>query len=194
MTHDPVATLTDRRSTPPQQKPSLASCFWCDQPHPAAHPLSVCPVCTASFSTMRSLEMVGSFPLTDEAIDGLRMRRSAGNYALGYMDGASFVVFYVGRADHDVRTSLHRWVGNPSRYERYAPATKAAWGLRHNGPLPFGTPSSAPVECAETGYTHFAFSYADNADDAYEKEWRNYDAFGGGRGLDNDVEPASAVQ
>jgi hypothetical protein len=46
---------------------------------------------------------------------------------------------------------------------------------------------------AETSYTRFAYSYARTAEEAYAKEWRNYDAFGGGCGLDNRAHPISAA-
>jgi hypothetical protein len=142
---------------------------------------------------MRSLEMSGSFPLSDGAIDDALMRTSPGNYALGYMEDDTFVVFYVGRSDCDLRQRLHDWVGMPSRYDSYASPAKAPWGSCHRGPLPVGTAVSARVENGESSYTHFAYSYARSADDAYAKEWRNYDAFGGGHGLDNESEPTSVV-
>jgi hypothetical protein len=142
---------------------------------------------------MRSLEMSGSFPLNDEAIDGMLMRTSPGNYALGYMDGDTFIVFYVGRSDCDLRRRLHEWVGMPSRYQGYATPAKAAWGVRRRGTLPVDAPASARVENAESGYTHFAYSYARSAEEAYAREWRNYDAFGGRCGLDNESEPISAA-
>lgn len=142
---------------------------------------------------MRSLEMSGSFPLSDEAIDETLMRTSPGNYALGYMEGDTFVVFYVGRSDCDLRQRLHDWVGMPSHYESYASPARAPWGSYRRGPLPVGTPASARVENAESSYTHFAYSYARSADEAYAREWRNYDAFGGAHGLDNESEPISMV-
>jgi hypothetical protein len=185
--------LTENRSEIGQEVPPPVSCFWCERLHPGEHPLSVCPACTAGFSTLRSLEMSGSFPLSDEAIDETLMRTSPGNYALGYMDGDAFVVFYVGRSDGDLRQRLHDWVGMPSRYERYASPAKAPWGEHRRGPLPVGTPASARVENAESSYTHFAYSYARSADEAHAKEWRNYDAFGGTYGLDNESEPISVV-
>jgi len=175
------------------QETPIVSCFWCERLHPGRHPLSVCPVCAAGFSTMRSLEMSGSFPLSDEAIDDTLMQTSPGNYALGYMEGDAFILFYVGRSDRDLRQRLHDWVGMPSRYESYASPAKAPWGSRRRGPLPVSTPASARVENAESSYTHFAYSFARSADEAYAKEWRNYDAFGGGHGLDNDSEPVSVV-
>jgi hypothetical protein len=48
-------------------------------------------------------------------------------------------------------------------------------------------PALAGVGSADSGYTRFAYSYAASAEEAYAKEWRNYDAFGGSRGLDNDA-------
>src|SRR3990172_838853 len=121
------------RSEIAQEAPPLVSCFWCERLHLGKHPLSVCPACAAKYSILRSLEMTGSFPLSDEAIDEALTRTSPGNYALGYMDGGTFSVFYVGRSDSDLRRRLHEWVGMPSRYEEYASAAKASWGVRRRG-------------------------------------------------------------
>jgi hypothetical protein len=167
----------------------LESCFWCEQPHPSALALSVCPSCTARYSTMRLLEMCGSYPLDDESIDNLITRTSPGNYALGYMDGDEFSVFYIGRADSDLRRRLHEWVGTPSRDQRYASAAQASWGVHHRNRFPVDAPTLAHVGSATSAYTRFAYSYAWTAKDAYAKEWRNYDAFGGHRGLDNENVP-----
>ena len=183
--------LTKDRSDNRREVPPLVRCFWCERLHAGEHPLSVCAACTARFPTMRSLEMSGAFPLNDEAIDETLMRTSPGNYALGYMDGGAFLVFYVGRSDCDLRTRLHEWVGMPSRYESHASPAKAPWGVHCRGSFPVGAPASARVESAESSYTHFAYSYARSADEAYAKEWRNYDAFGGDHGLDNETEPIS---
>jgi hypothetical protein len=46
---------------------------------------------------------------------------------------------------------------------------------------------------ADSSYTRFAYSYANSAEEACAKEWRNYDAFGGSRCLDNETQPAAAV-
>ena len=92
-----------------------------------------------------------------------------------------------------MRQRLLDWVGMPARYESHASSAKAPWGEHHRGPFPVGTPASARVENVESSYTHFAYSYAFSADEAYAKEWRNYDAFGGSRGLDNEDEPISVV-
>jgi hypothetical protein len=143
---------------------------------------------------MGSLEMDGSYPLDDDAIDEVVRRTSAGNYALGYMDGGTFAVFYIGRSDSDVRRSLHEWVGTESRYARYAAPTRAAWGSRPRGHLPHGAPTLSHVgNDVESGYTRFAFSYARSADAAFEKECRNYHDFGGSHGLDNEGEPVSTT-
>jgi len=142
---------------------------------------------------MRSLEMRGSYPLNEEAIDELLTCTSPGNYALGYLDGEDFTVFYVGRSDSDVKERLHEWVGTPSRFERYASPAKASWGVHRRERFPVDAPALDRVGNAASAYTHFAYSYARSAEEAYAKEWRNYDSFGGNDGLDNDSEPLSAA-
>jgi hypothetical protein len=171
----------------------LMSCFWCERLHPGEHPLSVCAACTARLSTMKSLEMSGAYPLSNDAIDARLLRASPGNYALGYMDGDSFVVFYVGRSDCDVRQRLHEWVDVPSRCESHSSSARAPWGTHRPGRVPLGAAASFRVENDESSYTHFAYRYARSAEEAYAREWRNYDAFGGGHGLDNEAEPISVV-
>ena len=165
----------------------LVSCFWCERLHPGDHPLAVCPACAGRYSTLRSLEMSGSYPLSDAGIDEALTRASPGNYALGYMDGETFRVFYVGRSDSDVRRRLHEWVGMPSRNETYASAAKAPWGAHRRGQLPLDAPVLDRVGNVESSYTRFAYSYAHSAEEAYAREWRNYDAFGGSQGLDNEM-------
>jgi len=182
---------TDAGSEIAHEAFSLVSCFSCERIHPGAHPLAICPSCAARDSATRALEMSGSYPLSDEAIDAALTRTSPGNYALGYMDDDTFDVFYVGRSDTDVKRRLHEWVGMPSPTEAHGSIAKASWGVQRRGPLPLDAPASGPVGSGETGYTRFAYSYARSAEDAYAKEWRNYDAFGGGHGLDNEAQPAS---
>jgi hypothetical protein len=143
---------------------------------------------------MRLLGMSGSYPLSDEAIDEAVAHESPGNYALGYMDGDSFVVFYVGRSVSDVRQSLHEWVDMPSRPDRYAPMTKASWGVRQRGGVPVDAPALRTVTNADTGYTRFAYSYAPSAGAAFDRECRNYSDFGGSRVLDNPFPPHSDSQ
>ncbi|MEJ2206839.1 MAG: hypothetical protein P8170_22350 [Gemmatimonadota bacterium] len=125
-------------------------------------------------------------------IDEKLTRALPGNYALGFLEGDLFNVFYVGRSDSDLRQRLHQWVGMPSRDRNYLPLAKASWGIRHRRRIPFAAPALDRVGCTESRYTHFAYSYARSADEAYAKEWRNYDAFGGNRKLDNENRPISA--
>ena len=170
------------------------SCIWCGRLHRVERPLEfhpVCPTCTGRYP-MGLLEMNGSYPLSHETIDEMVPRTSPGNYALGYMDGTTFMVFYVGRSDSDVKQRLHDWVDAPSRYEMYAPSAKAAYGYRHRGPLPLGVPAPDRVGIGvDSSYTSFAYSYARSAEAAFEKECRNYHDFGGSDGLDNEAHPVS---
>jgi hypothetical protein len=171
-----------------------ASCFWCETWHPAQHPLSVCPRCVdtarAGRFPMASLAMNGSYPLTAEAIDAKLTRKAPGNYALGYLDGDTFMVFYVGRSDSDVKRRLHEWVGAPSCSDRYTPSSQAAWGVQRRGLMPLDVAAQGPVGVAADRYTRFAYSYAPTAEAAFAKEWRNYDDFGGSDGLDNAIPPS----
>jgi hypothetical protein len=173
----------------------LVSCTSCRKLHRAELPLEfnpVCSTCAARGSIMRLLDMNGSYPLSDEAIDEALTRTSPGNYALGYMDDERFVVFYVGRSDSDVRHRLHDWVGAPSRYDRYAPATQAAWASRRSGLMPLSAPALGRVGIAVEGsYTRFAYSYAPSAEAAFEKQCRNYNDFGGSDELDNGAPPSN---
>ena len=176
----------------------LASCFWCGFLHAAPYPLSVCPTCVGAYRARRfplgPLEMSGSFPLDDAMIDEVVSRTSPGNYALGYMDGGTFVVFYVGRSDSDVRRRLHEWVGTPSRYERYASTARAPWGLHRSDAFPVDAPTPRRVGAAvDSSYTRFAYSYAPSAAAAFQKECQNYEDFGGSSGLDNAARPVSSA-
>ena len=179
----------------PLEASQQASCFWCERMHESKHPLSVCPLCSESARLGRfplgSLAMDGSYPLTVEAIDEKLTRKSPGNYALGYLDGDTFMVFYVGRSDSDVKRRLHEWVGAPSHHDRYASSTEAAWAVHRRGPLALDIAARGHVgDEVDRGYTRFAYSYAPSAEAAYAKEWRNYDDFGGSDGLDNTTPPS----
>ncbi len=190
----PLRNFADSASDPAEDASPLVSCFWCERLHPGKHPLSVCDTCAERFSTMRSLEMSGSYPLSDRAIDEALTRTSPGNYALGYMEDDTFKVFFVGRSDSDVRQRLHEWVGMPSRYEKYASPAKASWEVHRRGRFPVDSPTLGRVENADSSYTRFAYSYAPSADAAFEKECRNYDDFGGHCELDNEHHPAQALE
>jgi hypothetical protein len=182
----------DRFPQMTQEATPQANCFWCERPHASRHALSVCPVCVGTAREralpfpMGSLEMSGSYPLTTEAIDARVTRTAPGNYALGYLDGDTFMVFYVGRSESDLNHRLHQWVGAPHVDDRFAPASRAPWAVGRRGPL--------SLDAAEVGddgsYTRFAYSYAASADAAFAKEWRNYDDFGGSDGLDNAAPPS----
>ena len=139
---------------------------------------------------MRLLEMHGSYPLDASSIDAVLSRTSPGNYALGYMDGDAFAVFYVGRSDVDVRGRLHAWVGMPTPGSRRDAFAKAAWSVRRRRAFPFAVPALGPVVHGDGSYTRFAFSYAASAAAAFEQESRNYENFGGSDRLDNEGPPA----
>lgn len=176
-----------------QDSRQLVTCFWCERIHSGKHPLSVCSTCVASYSTLRSLDMRGSYPLSDRAIDEVLTRTSPGNFALGYMDGDSFSVFFVGRSDFDVKERLHEWVGMPSHSKRFSSNAKAPWAVHRRGPVPLDVPMLGCVGNADTCYTHFAYSYSDSSAAAFEKERCNFEDFGGCGALDNQTEPGAAA-
>lgn len=188
-------SLEHRPDGSPRGASLLATCARCERLH-RAEPLDfnpLCAICAAEHATMRSLGMRGCYPLSAAAIAAELTRRAPGNYALGYREDGRFVVFYVGRSDSDLRRSLQDWVGAPSRYDRHAPSGRAAWDTRPRGPLPFGTPTLGHVgRAGDSGYTHFAYSYAPSARGALEKEQRNYDDFGGRAALDNERPPIAS--
>jgi hypothetical protein len=143
---------------------------------------------------MGALEMSGPFPLLDHEIDGAVPAAVPGNYALGYRDGTTFLVFYVGRADFDLRVRLRAWVGAPSRRSRYAPSAQAPWSQRAGRASGVAAPALASAgAAADSSYTWFAFSVAVSADAAFQEECRNYDDFGGARELDNAEHPAALL-
>jgi hypothetical protein len=135
--------------------------------------------------------MGGCHPLTDATIDEEVTRASPGSYALGYLDDDSFVPFYVGRSDVDVRAGLHCWVGMDSRPTRFGPAAKAAYGSRQRRSLLPATPALSTVGVVVDGrYTHFVFRYAPSAETAFRQECQSYHDFGGSSCLDNERHPA----
>lgn len=75
---------------------------------------------------MPSLNMKGSYPLKDNAIDSHVSRRAPGNYALGYTkEGSTFIVQYVGRSDDDVNSRLHDWTDAGFKRFKFSYATSA---------------------------------------------------------------------
>jgi hypothetical protein len=189
MEHSESWDSTDGGAEIVQETSLRVSCFWCERLHPGEHLLAVCPACAAKYATMRALETSGSYPLGAEA----RMRTSPGNHALGYMDGEAFGVFYVGRWATDPRRRLQEWVGMPSPTEIHGSFANVSWGMHRRGLLPMDAPALGRVGNAECSDSRFSYSYARSAEDAYEYEWRNYDAFGGSHGLDNETEPVLAA-
>lgn len=78
---------------------------------------------------MARLEMKGPFDLDNKSIDANVTKTSPGNYALGKVEGETFYVLYVGRADNDVNDRLKDWVGKkyPKFKFSYASSPKAAF-------------------------------------------------------------------
>jgi len=115
---------------------------------------------------------------------------SAGNYALGYLDGSTFTVFYVGRSDSDLRSCLQAWVGAPSSPRRHRPSPYAPWRSRSGPAAGLGTRALGRAAIGiDTAYTHFAFSYAPSAIAAFERECLDYHALGESESLDNPRHP-----
>jgi hypothetical protein len=113
-----------------------------------------------------------------------------GSFVLGYLDGTTFLPFYVGRSDSDVGGALHDWVDAPSSPPRRHTASLQPWNLSSLPQARFGGPAQHRVAAGiDSGYTHFVFRYAESAIAAFERECRDYHELAGG-GLDNDGHPA----
>ena len=81
---------------------------------------------------MTSLNMNGLYDLTKQKIENTITKKSAGNYALGYLnDKDVFIVLYVGRSDSDLKERLLSWVEKQSKYKKfkysYADSAKEAF-------------------------------------------------------------------
>jgi hypothetical protein len=168
----------------------LVTCSICGRLRVPVDALAFEPACVgcASEHPFDRLRMRGSFPLQHAAIDDIVTRCSPGNFALGYADGPTFLVFYVGRSDTDVRARLHSWVGLASPCAGTSRARGGPGLVRPNW-SPSGAALSARLADAATAYTRFAYSYAESAADAFAEQLRNYDDFGGSRELDNGEPP-----
>lgn len=172
----------------------LVSCWQCSALHRPEDDLSLHPSCEACRRSDRAgalaLGMGRLHALSEGAIAAAVSETSPGNFALGYFEGTSFTVFYVGRSDSDVSACLQAWVGAPSCPRSHASPSHAPWrsrpvplhglGTRALGRTPFGI---------DTAYTHFAFCYAPSAIAAFERECRDYHELGGSEGLDNPRHP-----
>ena len=77
---------------------------------------------------MKSLSMKGPFTLSVEMIEKEILARSPGNYALGFVDGHTFIVKYVGRSDFDLHSRLKDWLGKYPLFKwSYASSAHAAY-------------------------------------------------------------------
>ena len=102
-----------------------------------------------------------SYALTNEEIERIVGENRIGNYALGYLNAKA--------------TFIVRYVGRSD--------TDLRERIKH-GIVDMEADSSCR-------YERFKFSYAENVQEAYEKECRNYHDFGGDRGkLRNTIHPA----
>jgi hypothetical protein len=140
---------------------------------------------------MASHHLSRCYPLSEDSIDENVTLTAPGNYALGYLDGGTFIGFYVGRSGSDVNACLRSWIGVDGAATRYGPCAGAAYATRRRRSLPLPTPARGPVATvADCGYTHFEFCYASSHREAFEGECRAYHGFGGSYGsLDNERHP-----
>jgi hypothetical protein len=78
---------------------------------------------------MPSTGLRGPFKLDNDTIDKEVTTKSAGAYALGYLDEErAFVPKYVGRSDDDVNKRLKDWVGKYAYFKfEYYGSPKAAF-------------------------------------------------------------------
>lgn len=77
---------------------------------------------------MASLNMQGPYSLTNEEINKRITKKSAGNYAYGYIKDGIFYVKYVGRADSDLNERIKHGVGQYEEFKfSYAINAKAAF-------------------------------------------------------------------
>jgi hypothetical protein len=60
---------------------------------------------------MPSTGLRGPYKLDNDTIDKEVTKKSAGAYALGYLQEDTFIPKYVGRSDEDVNDRLKDWVG-----------------------------------------------------------------------------------
>ena len=110
---------------------------------------------------MASLNMGISYALTKEEIEQVVGENRIGNYAFGYLNAQASFIV--------------RYVGRSD--------TDLRERIKHGI-----SDMEADPSCR---YERFKFSYAASAQEAYEKECRNYHDFGGDRGkLRNTIHPA----
>lgn len=186
---------TGRGAHAPVPPQPLVSCPRCGNLHAvrdaSAHPAPVCEDCARGAA--KQLPSSRFHALSDLAIAREVQRTAPGTYALGYLDGTDFVVFYVGRSDSDVGSRLLEWVGAPSSPRAQWLPARLPWQSRSGPQRTAGRRASRRDIGAEldTGYTHFAFDYARSPIEAFEHECRVYHGLGGPHGLDNRGHPES---
>lgn len=77
---------------------------------------------------MANTGLNGPWPLTDDKIDEMVTKTSAGAYALTDTNSGTFTVNYIGRSDNDLNKRLHDHVGKYNRFKcDYFPSAKAAF-------------------------------------------------------------------
>ncbi len=70
---------------------------------------------------MTSLDMYGPFEYNQKIINEIIPNNIIGNYALGHLDGISFVVEYVGRSDNDLLSRISHSLGKYTHF-KFSPA------------------------------------------------------------------------
>lgn len=183
----------DSNRSDPDAAEMTVSCHRCNALHRPESYLSLHPVCDECrhAAPAEPADPRGFHALSERAITGAVGETSPGNYALGYREGSTFTVFYVGRSDSDVNATLQSWVDAPSHPpRRQRPSPHASWRAPVGPATGRGPRVLAGTSIGiDTAYTHFAFCYAPSPFAAFEQECRDYHALGGSDGLDNPRHP-----
>jgi len=76
-----------------------------------------------------ALNMPGLYLLDENTVNERVTQKSAGNFALGYMQYASFIVRYIGRSDSDVKEEIKKHMNTGYCYFKfsYAASPKEAY-------------------------------------------------------------------
>ena len=88
------------------------------------------------------LNMYPPYLLDADTVDEKVTIKSAGNFALGYMEYASFIVRYIGRSDSDIKEEIKKHIGQGYCYFkfRYASSPKDAFEKECNNYHDFNDP------------------------------------------------------
>jgi hypothetical protein len=119
---------------------------------------------------LANLDMDGPYQLSTQAVQQAVTQPLPGTFAIGHRDKTGrFSVQYIGRDDSNLAQALlqavGRGVGQPGLFGRMLGGKQQA--------------------------NAFKFSYANSAQAAYEKQCRNFHAFGETRSLENSKHPAA---